>query len=190
MMKNFFKFIFVFWLSVGLSGYSFCAPRFVYKIDATRHATVHNNIGVNHLKEKNYYGAIKEFEIAISINPNTQASATYYNNLGRTYMAIGYPKLAEKAFNEALKRNEMNFEFYQNIVGTYKAQKKMESEFLSAMQSDNPLSRVTAGLILIESGKFEAGINMLDEFCFDEPEMILSKGVRTYIQNLVPNDFR
>lgn len=168
----------------------FSKPSGVFEIDASKNASLHNNIGVNYLNEKNYYAAIKEFEIAIMINPTSQASANYYNNLGKTYMKIGYPNLAEKSFNDALKLNSMNFEFYQNIVESYKAQGKLNSELKKFLNSENPSYRVMAGLILVESGKLEAGINMLDEFCFDEPEMILSKGVRSYIQTIAPNDFR
>ena len=162
----------------------------IYEIDAARNASLHNNRGVNYLNEQNYYSAIKEFEMAILLNPDTQASATYYNNLGKTYLKIGYPKMAEESFEKALKKNSTNLEFYQNLVSSYKAQGKLKSELNKAIASKNHLSKITAGLILIETGKLEAGINMLDEFCFDEPEMIISKGIRTYIQSIAPNEFR
>ena len=171
-------------------GSAIAAPKNVFKIDATRNATTHNNLGVNYLNENDYYSAIKEFEMAIMINPNTQASATYYNNLGKTYLKIGYPNLAEKSFKAALKHDAANFEYYQNIVQTYKEQKKLKNEFEKAMKTNNPHSRVIAGLILIEEGKKEPGINMLDEFCFDEPEMILSKGVKEYLKSMAPNNLR
>ena len=128
----------------------------IYEIDAARNASLHNNYGVNYLKEKNYYAAIKEFEMAILLNPNTQASATYYNNLGKTYLKIGYPKLAEDSFNKALERNSTNFEFYQNIVTSYKEQGKLKTELEKAIADKKPLSKITAGLILIDEGKLEA----------------------------------
>lgn len=162
----------------------------IYEIDAARNASLHNNIGVNYLNEKNYYSAIKEFEMAILLNPNTQATATYYNNLGKTYLKIGYPKMAEESFAKALQKNATNFEFYQNMVESYKAQGTLQTELDRAIADKNNLSKIIAGLILIETGKYEAGINMLDEFCFDEPEMIVSKGIRNYIQSLAPNELR
>lgn len=171
-------------------GTVFAVPRDTFEIDAAKNAVIHNNLGVNYINTKDYSSAIKEFEIAISINPNTQASATYYNNLGITYLKIGYPNLAEKAFDNALKYNPANFEFYQNLVTSYKEQKKLSSELNKAIADEKPSSKVIGGLILIESGKLEPGINMLDEFCFDEPEMILSKGVRAYLRTIVPNNFR
>ena len=153
----------------------------VYEIDAARNASIHNNRGVNLLKEKYYFGAIKEFEIAIQINPDTQATATYYNNLGKTYLLIGYPNLAEESFKFALSKNSANFEFYQNLVTSYKQQNKLQKELKKAMADKKNVSKVIAGLILIETDKIESGINMLDEFCFDNPDMILTKGVRNYI---------
>ena len=187
-MKKLFFIIIV--LIFFINNVAFATPRNTFKIDASKNAINHNNLGVNYLERKDYYSAIKEFEIAILINPDTQASATYYNNLGKTYLKIGYPDMAEKAFKDALKRNPANFEFYQNLVTSYKEQNKLSSELRKAISDKKISSRVIGGLILIETGKLESGINMLDEFCFDEPEMILSKGVRSYLQTIVPNNFR
>ena len=157
----------------------------VFEIDAARNASIHNNIGVNYMKEKYYYGAIKEFEMAIQLNPNTQASATYYNNLGKAYLKIGYPELAEKSFNSSLERNSVNFEVFQNLVESYKQQNKLKSELKKSMADKKNLSKIKAGLIMIQLGQLESGINTLDEFCFDEPDMIITKGIKSYIQTLV-----
>jgi len=161
-----------------------------FKIDAAKNASSHNNMGVMYLKEGDYSSAITEFQIAIQLNPNTQASGIYYNNLGKTYLNIGYPNLAEKAFWEAYKRNNANFEYYQNIVKSFRAQGKLQTKLRYYMMDSKPNAAVFAGLILIEQGKLEAGINKLDEFCFEEPEMILTKGIKTYLRELAPNDFR
>ena len=186
MKKLFFTIVIIFFATGGV----FATPRNTFKIDAAKNAVNHNNLGVNYLDRKEYYSAIKEFEIAILINPDTQASAVYYNNLGKTYLKIGYPDMAEKAFKDALKRNPANFEFYQNLVTTYKEQNKLQSELQKAISDKKPSSKVIGGLILLETGKLEPGINMLDEFCFDEPEMILAKGVRAYLRTIVPDNLR
>ncbi len=57
-----------------------------YTIRAEKDAYYHNNLGLNHLKDRVYYAAIQEFKIAISLSPSTQASAIFYNNLGETYI--------------------------------------------------------------------------------------------------------
>ena len=76
----------------------------VYTIDATKNAYIHNNLGLRYMNEKCYYAAIQEFKIAISLNPNTQATASYYNNIGDAYMQLGeYRKAAENYKKAALK---------------------------------------------------------------------------------------
>ena len=45
-------------------------------------------------------------------------------------------------------------------------------------------------ILTIEMEKNESGINMLDEFCFDNPDMILTKGVRTYINQIASDKIR
>ena len=110
--------------------------------------------------------------------------------MGKTYLKIGYANLAEESFDKALRRNSTNFEYYQNLVASYKSQNKLEKELKKVIKDEKPVSKVIAGLILIEMGKMESGINILDEFCFEEPEMILTKGVRNYLQSIVPNEFR
>ena len=69
-----------------------------YTIDATKDAYVHNNIGINYLKDRIYYAAIQEFKIAIQLSPNTQATAVFKNNLGETYNVIAYPDRARGCF--------------------------------------------------------------------------------------------
>ena len=53
-------------------------------IKAQNNAYWHNNKGLIYLEEKYYFGAIKEFQIAIDLNPNSQASAVFYTNLEKT----------------------------------------------------------------------------------------------------------
>jgi len=182
-MKKYLSGLIIFLFFVSTKGFAF-------EIDAAKNASIHNNRGVDYLLEANYSSAIKEFEIAIQLNPNTQASSVYYNNLGKVYMKLGHAHLAEKSFKEALKRNNMNFEYYHNIVLSFKSQNKLQSELKRYMLDKKPNAPVFVGLILIESGKLEAGINMLDEYCFDHPDMILTKGVKTYIQSVAPKQFR
>ena len=78
-MKNFLLIALIF-LSFITSGYK--KPD-VYVIDATKNAFLHNNMGLRYMEEHCYYAAIQEFKIAISLNPNTQATAVYYKKYWR-----------------------------------------------------------------------------------------------------------
>ena len=92
--KNNMKKVIVFALLLFLEIPVYSAPGTIvtYTIDPEKNAYNHNNKGVEYLSEKYYYGAIQEFKIAISLNPNTQATAVYFNNLGKTYLIIGFPE--------------------------------------------------------------------------------------------------
>lgn len=105
--------LFLILTSLMVSGYK--KPEY-YTIDAVRNAYIHNNRGLNYVAERMYYPAIEEFKIAISLNPNTQATAVYYNNLGETYMKIGYPDLAQDCFERALKQYSLNLKYYKNLA--------------------------------------------------------------------------
>lgn len=153
-------------------------------IDAVKNSILHNNLGMNYFNEGYYYGAIQEFKIAISLNSNTQASANYFDNLGRTYLTIGYPELSEDCFLNAIKLNPMNLSYRQHLANAYR---RMGKDVLSAkldyyLKSTNPLDAVMVGLLYLEKGDFEAGIIKLDEFHIMNPNLILSEGVKTFLK--------
>lgn len=156
-----------------------------FKIDAEKNAFNHNNIGVNYLKEHYYYGAIKEFQMAIQLNPNTQATAVYYNNLGKTYLLIGYPNLAQSCFERAIIQNPISFDYYLNAVQTYKNLNILDSKLREyKSKKNNPLNEIMIGLIYIEKGQRATGVTMLDNFCYKEPDLLITKAVRNYMKNL------
>ena len=159
----------------------------VYKIDASKNATLHNNLGLNAVEDKNYYSAIEEFSLAIELNPNTQATAVYYNNLGETYMKTGCFKEAQKCFEQAIKQYNFNFLYYQNLTESFKAQKilKQKIEFYEKNESKTPLNMVILGLLYVKEGDVKRGIIKLDEFCMKEPYVLITSAVRNYIKDLV-----
>ena len=100
-------------LSILTSGYR--KPD-VYVIDATKNAYLHNNMGLRYMNERCYYAAIQEFKIAMCLNPNTQATAVYYNNIGDAYMKIGYPDMARQPYEDAIKQYSLNFKYYKDLA--------------------------------------------------------------------------
>lgn len=161
----------------------FCgATSMSYVIDAETNAARHNNLGILWLKEKYYFGAIKEFEMAINLNPNSQASAVYYNNLGRTYIMIGYPELAESKFLMAIKKYPLNFEYYVNLVEAYGKQnltaKKLEYH---KKNRKNNLDDILIALLYGALGQTSTEVTMLDEFCNNEPDLIITPAIKKYV---------
>lgn len=176
------KFAFVFLIifsTIFLTG----ATDLHYVIDAEANAARHNNIGLEYLKEKYYFGAIKEFEMAIDLNPNTQATAVYYNNLGRTYITIGYPELAEARFRNAIRKYPLNFEYYLNLIESYGKQDKI-AQMLKYHKKNrkNRLDDITIALLYGAMGQTRIEITILDEFCNNEPDLIITPAIRRYIK--------
>lgn len=165
--------------------FSVCNPSSAEKfvIDAERNANNHNNMGVMYMKDRYYNAAIKEFNIAIMINPDTQASAVYYSNLANVYMKIGYPALAQDVLERAIKLSPMNLAYYEDLTAAFKKQKILPLKLkYYAKDTKNPLSSIMVGLILVEEGKTQAGLTKLQEFCYLEPDLIITKGVQNYIK--------
>ena len=156
----------------------------VYEIDATKNAYSHNNMGLIYVDEKCYYAAIQEFKIAISLNPNTQATAVYYNNLGETYLKIGYPEYALDCFERALKQYSLNFKYYQNLAETYKLLNMLDTKIMEYADNKNPLNRVMLGLLYEKKGDTRRAITILDDFVMSEPDLIITNAVKKHIKDL------
>lgn len=157
-----------------------------YTIDSTMNASHHNNLGLLLLEENQYYAAIEEFNIAIKLNPNTQATAVYYNNLGETYLKMGAADWAQTCFENAIKQYNLNFLFYQNLVKCFKAKGILNQKIneYKVKSTQNNLSSVILGLCYVENGQIRNGIITLDAFCMSEPRLILSYSIQNYIQEL------
>ena len=153
-------------------------------IKAENNAYRHNNKGLIFLQENYYYGAIKEFQIAIDLNPNTQASATFYTNLGKTYEKIGYNDLAKNCYENALNLNVLCFDYYLQLAKIYQKLEMSDAKIQEYKQKNNPLSVVMIGLLHIQKGEVSTGITILDEFCNNEEKLLLSKGVRAYLNKI------
>lgn len=181
MIKNFLT-LFLMLTIVFCSGYR--KPD-KYTIQAEKNAFYHNNVGLNHLKDRIYYAAIQEFKIAISLSPSTQASAIFYNNLGDTYVYIGHPEEAEKCYEEALKLYGLNFQYYLNLIKTYKILGKIDSKINELKNSDNVYDRIKLGLLYIENNEKRKGINILDEVCISEPDLIITTALKQHLKRII-----
>lgn len=158
-----------------------------YVIDPEKNAYDHNNKGVNYVEEKCYYAAIQEFKMAISLNPKTQATAVYFNNLGKVYMIIGYPDLALDCFKNALTQYSLNFEYYNNLVQCYAKlnQIPQQLKIYKAKGDKNPLDKIMLGLLYEQTGDKKKAIIILDEFVMSEPNLLITPAVKYHIQELI-----
>lgn len=183
-MKKILTICILFCLGLISSGYQ--KPN-VYQIDAAKNAFLHNNMALKYVSEQNYAAAIQEFQIAISLNPKTQATSVYYNNLGETYMKIGLFRAAQACFENAITQYSLDFQYYQNLAKCFKAENAIASQIkIYSNKSKNPLNMIMLGLLYIEKGDTTRGITKLDEFCMQEPDLIITGAIRNYINEIVP----
>lgn len=184
MIKHLFV-IFLLFTSIITSGYTKPIVSGSYEIDAAKNAVLHNDIGLRYLEERCYYAAVQEFKISISLNPNSQSSAVAYNNLGKTYMLLGFAVQAQDCFERALKLYGLNFEYYKNLADCYTALKKDKEKIQEYKNSQtNPLNKIMLGLLYINTGEKRSGIIVLDSFCMSEPDLIITGGVRAYLREI------
>lgn len=181
-MKKFGIIFILLFVSLLTSGYK--KPD-IYVIDAVRNAQIHNNKGVNYVQDRMYYPAIQEFKIAISLNPDTQASAVFYNNLGEVYMKIGAPDLALDCFERAMLQYSLNLKYYQNLADCYVALKIADKKLQETNANSNPLNLVMRGIIYEKTGNVKRAITTLDEFTYLEPDLLITPAIKQHVQNLV-----
>ena len=155
-----------------------------YTIDAEKDAFLHNNIGLNYLKDRIYYAAIQEFKIAIQLSPKTQATAIFKNNLGETYVFIGYPDMARVCFEDAIKLYGLNFKYYINLVQCYKQLGIVKTKINEYKDSTNVYEKIQLGLLYIETGEVKRGVIILDEICMEEPDLLITPAIRQYLKEV------
>ena len=155
-----------------------------YVIDAGKDAYYHNSLGLNHLRDRVYYAAIQEFKIAIQLSPDTQATAVFKENLGETYMFIGYPDMARICFEDALKLYGLNFKYYINLADCYEQLNIINSKISEYSASNNLYDKIMLGILYIKNNEKRRGIIVLDDICMSEPDLLITPAIRKYIQQV------
>lgn len=156
-----------------------------YEIRAEKDAFYHNNLGINYLQDRIYYAAIQEFKIAISLSPSTQATAVFLNNLGETYNFIGYPEQALPCFEDALKFYGLNLKYYFNLIDTYRMLGTEKFRIKEFETSTNMYDRIKLGILYIKNDEVRKGVNILDEICVSEPDLLITPALRQYIKEVI-----
>ncbi len=154
----------------------------VFVINAVKNANHHNNMGINYMSERTYYAAIQEFKIAISLNPESQATAVYYNNLGDCYMKIEHPELALDCYERALTLYNLNLNYYINLAKCLIANKLLDKKLEQFADFSNPYNQLMSGILYVESGNYQRGVTVLDTFTIAEPDLIITPAVKSYIR--------
>ncbi|MFH1601764.1 MAG: tetratricopeptide repeat protein [Candidatus Shapirobacteria bacterium] len=83
----------------------------------------HNNLGDYYGRQGDFEKAIKEFKIAIEIQPNY---ADAYHNLANIYLQINQVDLATQSYQKALELNPNLWQSHQNLAAIYFDQGKID----------------------------------------------------------------
>lgn len=169
-------------------------------VDAAKNANWHNRRGANYFKEQDYFAALKEFKLAIALNPNAQSSAVYYNNLGKVYLVFGeiqrgrnltrsdadFGLMAQTCFERAIQLDCMKFEYYKNLVRCYEllgvcVQKR---DFLLKNIGVNPFNAIIIGIIYAKEGKITPAKGILKNFVIKNPDLIITNDVKKFLEIL------
>ena len=169
----------------------------IYPIEAEKNAQNRNNSGVLYMKDKDYFAAIKEFKIAIAINPNRQTSATYYNNLGTAYLELGkiqkkhnlpkggadFASFAQSAFEDAIKQDCMQLSFYKNLVSSFELQGTLKSKRAQySSDTTNPFNVIIVALIDEKLGNKKNMQIALDDFIVNHPKLLITVALKDYLR--------
>ena len=154
-------------------------------IDATKNARTHSNMGNIYFKDGNLISAIKEYEIAYKLTYKSSSSSVYLYNLSRCYIKLNDFNQAKIYLNEAIKKDCLNMTYYKAIVDCYIKLNIEQKELEKCLNdTENPYSRIVAGLIFLKTGKKQVAKNIFDEFVNDNPNMIITQDVRQILNQI------
>ena len=154
-------------------------------LDASKNAKSHSNMGNIYFEEKNYVAAIKEYEIAFNLAPNTRLASTYLYNISRCYMVIQRYDLAYKALLGAISKDYMNITYYNALADCAIALGNIQNE-IKKLNTDtkNPYNKITVGMIYLKTGKIREAKTIFDDFIAKNPDNIMSDDIKTILKNL------
>ncbi len=185
-------FLFCLPVSADLNEVSITPP-----VDAAKNANWHNRKGANYFREQDYFAALKEFKMAIALNPNSQSTAVYYNNLGKVYLVFGeiqrgrnltradadFTLMAQTCFERAIQLDCMKFEYYKNLVRAYEILGVTASkrDFLLRNLNANPFNAIIVGIIYAKEGKIAPAKGILQNFVIKNPDLIITSDVKKFL---------
>lgn len=166
-----------------------------FVIDASENAVWHNTKALELYKDGYLNEAVQELKIAISLSPNSTASASFFNNLGSVYFDMNKFELAIKCFEKAIKLNPNFLEYYFNLLKAHKAQgtiKKLAKNHINILKKDeyNSRSWLILGLANYELGAKKHSIKCLEHFANLEPDLVITKGVKSLLNTKVEESNR
>ncbi|MBQ8634639.1 tetratricopeptide repeat protein [bacterium] len=157
----------------------------VGKIDATKNARLHSNMGNIYFDEGKYISALKEYEIAYNLAYDTQASGAYLHNIARCFFVMGNFALAKNAIEGAILKDCINLTYYEMLAECI-IKLGIENSELKKYISDttNPYNRIVVGLIYLKTGHKMQARATFDDFIYQNPDMIITQDIKVLLERI------
>ncbi len=174
---------------IALIAIMFLCQAGTFTIDPTKNAVWHNERGLFFLGLRYYAAAIKEFQLAITLNPDSEVSSTFYNNLGRSYYEIGDYNSAEIIYKKAIELKPYYLEFRENLIKTYEQKGTLNEivEFHNNLIIEDPgnlQSYLMLGLIYKKYQNNDYALIYLNKFVQLAPEFGITNQIKQIISDL------
>ena len=155
------------------------------RIDASKNARLHSNMGNIYFDEKNYSAAIKEYEIAYNLTHKKIQSAVYLYNIARCFMQLEQYALAKNAVLGAIKKDCINITYYNALAECIVKLGEQEKEIENYLKdTNNPYNRIIVALIYIKTNKRNEARFILDEFVIKYPDLIITQDVEAILKSI------
>jgi len=155
------------------------------KIDASKNARLHSNMGNIYFEEKNYQAALKEYEIAFNISNKNQTSGVYLYNIARCHFVMGNYEFAKKAVLGAINKDCINMTYYEFLVDCFIKLNKAEFELDKYINdTTNPYNRIVVGLIYLKTNRKMQARATFDDFIANYPKMLITDDIRLLINKI------
>ena len=79
----------------------------------------------------------------------------------------------------------LNLHSHINVAKCYIALGITNSKIKELQHSENVYDRIKLGVLYIESGEARKGVNVLDEVCANEPDLLITPALRQYINQVI-----
>ena len=100
-------------------------------------------------------------------------------------MFIGYPDQALPCFEDAVKLYGLNLKYHLNLAKCYIALGLGDVRINDFSSSSDVFDRIKLGILYIETGEARKGVNVLDEICSSEPDLLITPALRQYIKQTI-----
>lgn len=154
-------------------------------IDASKNARGHSNMGNLYYDEKNYIGAIKEYEIALNLTEIPRQKAVYMYNIANCLYNLGDYKNSKIYSEKAILNDYMNISYYKLLAKNI-VKLKLETLEIEKLNQDknNPFNEILVGLIYLEKEEKTIALTILDDFVNKYPKMLVTQDVIQIIKQI------